>query len=93
MEAVCSSETFVSSYQTKRCHNPEEHNTQFYLLEDLRSDIRGYISYNVMHGSATAVVFCSKQQNIYNGTGMHITTTTKSRLWILSAANLLQKLC
>jgi hypothetical protein len=92
MEAVCSSETFVSSYQTTRCHNPEEHNTQLYLREDLRSHTRGYIPYIVMHVSATNVVFYSTQQNIPNGTRMHVTTTTKSRLWVSLAADLLHKL-
>jgi hypothetical protein len=39
MEAVCFSVTLVRSYQTIRCRNQEDHNTNFYCLGNLKSYI------------------------------------------------------
>ena len=46
VQAVCSSETTVSTYQTRRCHNPEIHNVTIHGKKSLilfslgKSDVR-----------------------------------------------------
>jgi hypothetical protein len=37
MEAMISFEALVTTYKTTQLNNPEEHNPQFHLLENLKS--------------------------------------------------------
>jgi hypothetical protein len=46
METVRSSETFVITYKTTRCHNPEDQNRQIHLCDNLKSQKMKQNSHN-----------------------------------------------
>jgi hypothetical protein len=56
--AASSSKTLVSTYQTKCCHNTEDHNLNPHCCENLRSHTRKGTIYNTMiiHLAALAYI-------------------------------------